>query len=140
MARVVGDKYNRKYCKQLTRGLCKDGMSEEEICQLWGINPKTFKRWQEIHPEFKEAAEIARRDRLCYWHKLFRDVASGKVKGNAGTLCFAMKNVEGIGYQDKVEVNNHSDEHVRQINISILPPPQKAIPSDVTIIEHEADE
>lgn len=140
MARIAGDKYNRKYCKQLVRGLCKEGMSEEEICQLWDINPKTFKRWQEIHPEFKEAAEIARRDRLCYWHKLFRDVASGKVKGNAGTLCFAMKNVEGIGYQDKVEVRNTADDQVKQINISILPPPQKQLPENITIIEHEADE
>lgn len=136
MARIKGDKYNRKYCKQLKRGLCKDGMAVEEVCQQWDINPKTWYRWCEIHPEFKEAAEYAKRDRLCYWHKLFRAVASGEVKGNAGTLCFAMKNVEGIGYQDKVEVTSANVEQIKTININVLPAPVPQL-EHMTIIEHE---
>jgi len=137
MGRVKGDKYNRKYCKQLTRGLCKDGMSEEEVCQLWEINPKTFRAWKEQYPEFKEAADIAKRDRISWWLKLNRDVASGVKKGNAGVLCFAMKNIEGISWQDKVEVANVGVEPIKQINISILPPPDTKKLEHGSILEHD---
>lgn len=115
-------------------------MSVPEICQLWGITRSTYNNWVETYPEFKEADEHGKRDCMSWWHKLNRDVASGKVRGNAGVICFAMKNVEGIGWQDKVAIDNSGPEPIRQINISILPPPNKALEHNPTIIEYKEDE
>lgn len=144
MPRVKGDKYNRKYCKQLTRGLRADGLSIEEVCQMWGICRSTYNYWVDTHPEFATAHEFGKRDFVAYWHKLTRQVAAGEKKGNAGVLCFSMKNAEGVGWKDKVEVDNVSDEQIKQINISILPAPihglVHGLPSNLQIIDHVAVE
>lgn len=103
----------------------KDGLSIPEVCQEWGISRTTYYNWVESYPEFKQAHEDGNRDCVAWWYRLNRAVACGQVKGNAGVLCFAMKNVEGIGWQDKVEVNSTANEQIRQINISILPPPEQ---------------
>lgn len=139
MARVKGDKYNRKYCKQLKRGLRIDGMSIAEVCQSWGISRTCYNDWREKHPEFQDAHEHGERDCMAWWHKISREVAGGTRKGNAGVICFAMKNVEGIGWQDKVAVENSTVESVKQINISILPAPHptKTLEDKSRIIEHE---
>lgn len=139
LGRVKGDKYRPKFCKQLLNGLRYEGMSIVEVCHSWGITVKTYYRWIEVHPEFKEAAEYGDRDQQCYWQRLTRSAAEGKVKANAGVICFAMKNIQGIQWQDKIEVNNTSDEQIKQINISILPAPLKAITHDINIIEHDSD-
>ena len=136
MPRRKDCKYNRKYCKQLKRGLRIEGLSIPEVCQIWGICRTTYNKWVEQYPEFKEAHDHGQRDNAAYWNKLARDVASGKVKGNAGVLCFSLKNVDGVGWQDKVEVNSNTQEQIRQINISILPAPVKAL---TNIIEHEIE-
>jgi Homeodomain-like domain-containing protein len=135
--RVAGGKYDKKFGRQLMKGLRSDGLSIPEVCQLWQINRNTYYRWIEIHPEFAEAHEYGERDVLAYWHKLNRAVASGVVKGNAGVICFSMKNIEGIGWKDKVEVESNGQEQFQKINISILPAPVQALPN---IIEHEEDE
>ncbi len=137
LGRVKGDKYRSKFPKQLLNGLRQDGLSIPEVCQLWGVTPTTYYRWVESHPEFKDAHEHGQRDCIGWWHRLTRAAACGQVKANAGVICFAMKNIEGIGWQDKIEVNNTNDEQVRQINISILPAPVKALIHDVNVIEHE---
>ncbi len=129
-------KYNRKYCKQLSRGLRIDGTSIAEVCQLWGITRATYYNWIDQYPEFKSAHECGNRDCAGWWHKLSRAAACGKVKANAGIICFAMKNIDEIGWQDKVEVSNVGEEQVKRITISILPPP---IPKLENIIEHDAD-
>ncbi len=134
--RVKGDKYKSKFCKQLMNGLRSDGMSIPELCQLWGITHPTYYRWKEIHPEFNEAAEYGERDCIGWWHRLTRAAACGQVKANAGVLCFAMKNIEGIGWQDKVEVTNSGKDQINTINISVLPSP----PKQLNIIEHEDQE
>jgi hypothetical protein len=138
--RVKGDKYNRKYCKQLIRGMRREGLSINKVCQLWGICRTTYNEWVEKHPEFAKAHEYGKRDYCIYLEDLAMEVASGQKKGNAGVLIFSLKNAEGLGWTDKVEVNTTSDEPIRQINISILPPTQKQLPRDITIIEHESDE
>lgn len=121
---MAKSKYNRKYCKQLVNGLCRDGMTQEEVCQVWGIDDNTYRNWEKEYPEFARAAKVAERDRACYWHKLTRDVAQGKIKGNAGVICFALKNIKGINWQDKVEINSKSEDMIKTINLNILPAPQ----------------
>ncbi len=131
--RIVGGKYDKKFARQLMKGLREDGLSIPEVCQLWNINRGTYYRWIEIHPEFKEAHEYGERDVIAFWHKLTRDAASGKIKANAGVICFAMKNIEGIGWKDKLEVTNDGVEQIQRININVLPAPEQK----PLLIEHE---
>src|ERR1700731_3335375 len=105
MSRVKGDKYNKKYAKELMNGLRNDGGSIAEVCQKWKVTRVTYYAWIDKHPEFKEAHEFGNRDCASWWHQLNRKAACGEVKANAGIICFAMKNIDGIGWQDKVEVN-----------------------------------
>lgn len=140
MPRAKANKYNRKYCKQLKAGLRSDGSSIAEVCQKWDITRATYYDWIEKYPEFKQAHDYGNRDCAAWWHQLNRSAACGQVKANAGIICFAMKNIEGIGWQDKVEVSNIGEEQIRQINISILPPSQQALPHNLNIIEHQLDE
>lgn len=136
MPRIKGDKYNKKYCKQLKDGLRADGLSIPEVCQKWAISRNTYYYWVDHYPEFKEAHDYGNRDCASWWHRLNRSAAAGEVKANAGIICFAMKNIEGIGWQDKVEVNSIGQEAVKKITIHILPAPVKALPN---IIEHDSD-
>ncbi len=114
------------------KGLREDGMSVEEVCQLWQINRNTYYRWIEIHEEFKEAHEYGERDVMAFWHRLTRAAASGQIKANAGVICFAMKNIAGIEWKDKLEVTNDGLEQIQRININVLPSPEKP-----RLIEHE---
>ncbi len=131
--RIVGGKYDKKYGRQLMKGLRNDGMSVEEVCQLWNINRTTYYRWIEIHEEFKEAHEYGERDVMAYWHRLTRAAASGQIKANAGVICFAMKNIAGIEWKDKLEVTNDGLEQIQRININVLPAPEQK----PLLIEHE---
>lgn len=135
MARVKGDKYSRKYAKQLKNGLRADGKSINKVCQLWDITRTTYNYWIEHYPEFKTAAEIGQRDFCVFLEDQAMKLALGEVKGNAGMMIFALKNAEGMEWKDKVETNITSDETIHRINISILPPPDQkpALPNPKVI-------
>lgn len=115
-------KYKKKFSRQLKMGLRCDGMSIPEVCGEWGISRTTYYNWIDQYPEFAEAHEIGNRDCASWWYKLTRDAASGKVKANAGIICFAMKNVEGVGWADKSEVKSSNSQEIKTININVLPP------------------
>lgn len=139
MPRIKGGKYNKTYVRKLKDGLRCDGKSVVEVCQEWGISRTTYYYWVENHPEFKTAHEYGERDCAAWWQVLARKAAAGEIKANAGIICFAMKNVEGVNWADKIETKSTVDEQIRQINISILPPPQeiKLLPIDGIIIEDD---
>lgn len=124
-------KYKTKYAKALKNGARRDGMSIDELCQVWGVSRTAYYNWCAEYPEFAAADEIGNRDAMAWLHKLNRDVMSGKVKGNAGTIIFAMKNL--AGWKDKSEVSTTTTEAVRTININVLPPKD-----DTLVIEHKA--
>lgn len=133
MSRIKGDKYNKKYCKQLKAGLRMDGKSITKLCQIWGVTRTTYNYWVDHYPEFKEAHEYGNRDFIVFLEDLAMDVASGKQKGNAGVLIFSLKNAEALGWKDQVEVSGNQ-EQIHKISINILPAPVKALPN---VIEHE---
>ncbi len=126
-------KYMPRYAKWLRDGLRIDGMSVHEVALHFGITTKTYYHWRETIPLFDEAAAIGDRDSAIWWHKLNRSVASGEVKGNAGIINFAMKNIDGINWTDKKEIHTSSDEEVRVIKIEMLPsqPPMKFIEAEI---------
>lgn len=126
-------KYRPKYAKALEQGMCKDGTSIEKCCREWKITRVTYNAWIEKYPRFAKAAELAKLDRAIWWQDLNMKVASGDAKGNAGLIQFALKNIEGINWADKVEVNNHFDEEVKTINIKML------APNNMQFLEHDDD-
>lgn len=125
-------KYKKKYAKQLKNGLRTDGSSIPEVCIMWGISRTTYYNWVQQYPEFAAADEIGNRDCAAWWFDLTRKIASGKVKGNAGVVCFALKNVEGINWADKAEVKTTTTEKVNTININVLPSKK-----DTLVIDHD---
>ncbi len=126
-------KYKKKYAKQLKNGLRRDGSSIDEICLGWDITRTTYYNWVQTHPEFKAADEAGNRDCAAWWHWLTRQVAVGEIKGNAGTICFAMKNIQGINWLDKAEVKTTHEEKINTININVLPSREK----ETLVIEHD---
>lgn len=136
MPRRKDSKYNRKYCKQLVRGLRREGLSINKVCQLWEITRTTYNKWRDEYPEFDNAHQVGQRDYCVFLEDKAMDVAFGKTKGNAGMMIFALKNAEGLGWTDKVEVQNNTDEQIKQINISILPPPS---PNKLISIDSNSD-
>lgn len=131
-------KYKKKFTKFLMNGCRREGMSIEELCQIWGISRSTYYNWCAAHPKFAEADEIGNRDALAWLHKLNRQVMSGEVKGNAGTIIFAMKNL--AGWKDKSEVSTTVSEEIRTININVLPPKistEALEQQTIKVIEHD---
>lgn len=122
-------KYKSSFGKQLRDGLRKDGKSIPEVCALWGIAPKTYGDWVNKYPDFAYSAEIGARDAASWWYQLTRAAASGigmdgeplKAKANAGIINFALKNIEGINWADKLDVHKTADEEVKRIVIEMLP-------------------
>lgn len=127
-------KYDRKYCRQLDRGMRKNGMSIAEVCKHWGIVVPTYYNWIEAYPEFRRAAEAGERDTAAWWMETFRKAATGEIKGNAALLVFAVKNMKIIGWTDKTEVI-HQDEKIQKITINVLAPSEsktiKVIPKEI---------
>ena len=56
-----------KYCKEIVDEICAylaQGMTQQEVCDLVGINTDTFHNWKNTKAEFSEAIKVARRDFL----------------------------------------------------------------------------
>lgn len=123
-------KYKKAFAKQLLKGLRRDGLSIEEVCQQWDIDPKTYSAWRLAHPEFEEAHRIGDRDMKAWLHKTHRAVSSGQQAGNASCLNFAMKNQ--AGWVDKTEVHTTHEEQVHVLRIERLPSY-----TTTRVIEHE---
>jgi len=133
MAKLI--KYRKEFCDELYGGLRCDGFSVPEVCARWGIAPKTYYSWVKTKPAFKEAHEFGVRDAAAWWYQLTRKAATGEVKANAGIICFALKNIEGIGWSDKVEVQQTIEENVNLVNIKMLP-----THDEMRTIEHDDSE
>lgn len=115
-------KYLRKFSQQLLSGIrYKEGLSVDELCRRWRISRTTFYDWIGSIPEFKNAFEISKTDYAAWWQELNKKTASGEVKGNAGCIIFALTNIEGINWSNKVDVKNTNEEEVKKITIELLP-------------------
>jgi hypothetical protein len=132
---AVETKYRSKYLRQLKKGMFEpDGrpMSKAKICAKWGISPGTFDNWAIKYPGFGKYALKQELEIACWVEDTYYNIMAGKIKGNAGTAQFAMKNMKHIEWKDKTEVTNHYDEQVSTINIQMLPPR-----NETKVIEHD---
>lgn len=131
-------KYKPRFAKQLLEGLRKDGKSIAECCRLWGVSKDAYYDWLKVHPKFAYAASMAEMDSAAWWHQLNRDVADGSKRGNAGLIQFALKNIEGINWSDKVEVNNTHEEQIHTIQIEVLPSKQQQLEGRIIDVDQES--
>lgn len=126
-----------KYIKQLLNGLRRDGLSIEEVCQLWGVLPRTYYRWVELYPEFTEAHEAGARDNMIWWQQLGRRGIAGEFRLNAAAYNFTMSNLHG--WNNKVVTETTAQDEIRTININVLPSrEQNALAHQPEIIDVEA--
>jgi transposase-like protein len=132
-------KYKKKYAKQLLDGARKNGESIEELCQMWGVTRPTYYAWLQKYPEFRAAAEHGERDVIAYWNKLHRMVSQGQIKGNASCINFAMKNVQGINWADRVEVDNKQEQRINRIEVEVIQPKRLEYAADDDCLEQLDD-
>lgn len=124
--RRLDTKYKDKYTNDLIGGIRYiDGLSKIELCHRWRICETTFDNWCDTIPEFAQAYELSKSDYAAYWHEINKKVASGKVKGNAACVVFALTNIEKIRWSSRVEVNNKTEQTIGAININILEAPKR---------------
>ncbi len=127
--RRCDSKYNEKFTKQLRSGIRykEGGLSVVELCSRWRISRDTFYDWLDTIPEFAEAYKLSQADAAAWWHKQYRGIVTGEIKGHGGAAIFAMTNIEGIGWASKVDVNTSSEQTIGAININILEAPKRLL-------------
>ena len=130
------DKYRPRFARMLSAGMFDDKgrpLSVAGCCLFWKVAKDTYYAWINKYPKFAAAAEQAKLIRAIWWENLNSDVASGEKRGNSGLIQFALKNIDGINWADKVDVNNHFDDEVKTIQIEMLPTRIQRV------IEHDAE-
>jgi hypothetical protein len=141
--RRCDSKYDEKYIEQLRSGIrYKHGLSVIELCHRWRISETTFRRWLTEYPDFADAFEMSKADYAAYWHEINKASAKGEIKGNAGQIIFALTNVDGINWSNKVDVHNTSAEEVKRLVIEVLPTKQQVIEHipDAEFVDAEKDD
>lgn len=141
--RRADSKYNEKFTKQLRSGIRfkEGGLSVVELCQKWRISRDTFYDWVDTIPEFAEAYRLSKADCAAWWHKQYRGIVTGEIKGHGGAAIFAMTNIEGIGWASKVDVNTTEKQTIGAININILESPKRSLEQQSgNIIEAEVED
>ncbi len=126
--RRCDSKYRDKFTAELKSGIrYAEGLSVMELCRRWRISSDTFYDWIDTIPQFAAAYKLSKADYASWWHENFKGIATGEIKGNAGCAIFAMTNIEGINWSNKVDVHSTSDEEVKKITIELLPTRQMAL-------------
>ena len=74
--------YNSLYCEHvMDRG--RAGWSLNEIAIELHVHPRTLHMWTENYPEFAEAYAYAKKARLAFFERNYRQLSSGECKGSA---------------------------------------------------------
>lgn len=100
-------KYNPKFCDQIIEFVGK-GYSISAFAGYIGVSLSVIYDWFKVHPEFKEARDIAKSKSLYIWESmyltgLFED-KEGPQKVNTSLMIFGMKN--HCQWVDRVEQRN----------------------------------
>lgn len=88
------------------------GYSLQSFGALIGVPYKTVYTWPKIYPEFGAAADIGKICRLREWEGIINASATGKSKGNAASIIFALKNYFPDNYKDKREMEHSGNVYV----------------------------
>lgn len=128
--------YKKRFAKELKKGMRRDGLTIDEVCQIWNIPCSAYERYIKDEPDFSDAHDIGERDFRCHWQASFRSAAQPHKKGNTGIIKIAAASI--LGYAEKNKADNSDDEPLRMIKIEIFPRPATLNkPEDIKIIEGE---
>ena len=84
--------YDESYCEQLIEH-CSEGLSFESFAGEIRVSRDTLYEWRKVHPEFSDAAKIAKECCRNFWENKGRDGTIGDLeKFNSGSWQFIMKN------------------------------------------------
>ena len=74
-------KYNKKIAERILAMIRADTYTTGEICKTVGISRQTFYNWQNDHPEFAEAIEQAKDERMQFFVIEAKKSLLKKIKG-----------------------------------------------------------
>lgn len=83
--------FKPKYCALLIEHMA-NGYSFESFGAEVGAGTKKLYDWVKAHEDFRDAKDIGMVASLKIWEKLGMGLVTGKLRGNASTWIFTMKN------------------------------------------------
>ncbi len=99
-------KYKPEMCARVP-GLYLKGESDAEVAFALDVSKAMFYRWINQYPEFAEAVEIGKTVSECWWQKLGRDGAAGKINVQAKIFISNMKN--RFGWRENIVFDPSTD-------------------------------
>lgn len=104
--------YRPEMCEQVLE-LYINGESDVEVAVALGINKSTLYTWIKEKPEFAAAISTGKDLSECWWQKLGRAGASGKVKIQARVFIANMNN--RFGWRENPLEAEREDENIQHI-------------------------
>lgn len=87
-------KYRPEYCNRLIKHMAEGFVFETFAAEI-GVNRDTIYEWCRVHAAFSDAKKAGRELSYRWWMNVMRGNAVGKLKGNASSAIFVMKNCFG---------------------------------------------
>ncbi len=109
-------KYKKEMCAQVLEHY-KNGESDAEVAVALDVSKQMLYRWIKDKPEFAEAIERGKTLSECWWQRLGRAGASGKVKIQARVFIANMNN--RFGWRENPLEDDKPDENLRIISDSL---------------------
>jgi hypothetical protein len=120
MIRPVGrpSLYRQEYCQEIVE-FCAKGYSIGAWAGRKGIARSTINTWGAQHPEFSEAVEVAKGQKLANWEdKMLRARDDAKTTGPQATLItFGLKNMGAVDWRGEPEPQQQPSEQHRHIHL-----------------------
>jgi hypothetical protein len=107
-----GGKYKPEMCKQILEHYV-NGESDAEVAVALDVSRQMFYRWIKEKPEFAEAVQRGKTLSECWWQRLGRAGASGKVKIQARVYIANMNN--RFGWRENPIEDEKQDDNIQQI-------------------------
>lgn len=99
-------KFEDKYCAMIIHHM-SEGFSYETFASRVGVSRKTIYNWEDQFGNWKAAKKVAFDCRKMKWEGIIANAATGKSKGNAAAIIFALKNYYPEDYKDKREIEHN---------------------------------
>lgn len=105
-------KYRKEMCEQILQHYL-NGESDAEVAVALDVSKQMFYRWIKDKPDFAEAVQRGKTLSECWWQKLGRAGASGKVKIQARVFIANMNN--RFGWRENPLEAEREDENIQHI-------------------------
>lgn len=115
----MAQRYNKDIVKRITDMIREDTYSQREICKAVGLDPTTYGRWKNKHPDFVDAIRKAEDDRMNKMvvearRSLLKKVQGYEVKEHK------TKTVPGTDGKPKVKEQMNITKHIEPDTTAII--------------------